>query len=90
MSRRTGSRRYRLEQLKNGSWRSVLGTKPTTAAGYFTRIVSAGAGAQFRVLDVATGAGVLRLQKVQPSSGRVMDAGAYLAAHPLHGAAFVS
>ena len=41
-------------------------------------------------IDVATGAGVLRLKKVQPPSGRVMDAGAYVAAHPLHGAAFVS
>ena len=27
----------------------------TTAAGYFTRVVSAGAGAQFRVVDAATG-----------------------------------
>jgi methionyl-tRNA formyltransferase len=41
-------------------------------------------------IDVATGDGVLRLTRVQPSSGRVMDAGAYVAAHPLHGAAFVS
>jgi methionyl-tRNA formyltransferase len=41
-------------------------------------------------IDVATGAGVLRLTKVQPPSGRVMDASAYLAAHPLYGAAFVS
>jgi len=41
-------------------------------------------------IDVATGDGVLRLTKVQPPSGRVMDAGAYVAAHPLDGAAFVS
>ena len=41
-------------------------------------------------IDVATGHGVLRLTRVQPPSGRVMDAGAYVAAHPLHGAAFVS
>ena len=41
-------------------------------------------------IDVATGDGVLRLTKVQPPSGRVMDAGAYVAAHPLHGAAFLS
>jgi methionyl-tRNA formyltransferase len=41
-------------------------------------------------IDVATGDGVLRLTKVQPPSGRVMNAGAYLAAHPLHGTAFVS
>jgi len=41
-------------------------------------------------IDVAAGAGVLRLLKIQPPSGRVMDAAAYLTAHPLHGAAFVS
>ena len=41
-------------------------------------------------IDVATGDGVLRLTKVQPPSGRVMDAGAYLAAHPLDDTAFVS
>jgi methionyl-tRNA formyltransferase len=41
-------------------------------------------------IDVATGAGVLRLTQVQPASGRVMAASAYLAAHPLDGAAFVS
>jgi len=41
-------------------------------------------------IDVATGAGVLRLTKVQPPSGRVMDAAAYLAAHSLTGVAFVA
>ena len=41
-------------------------------------------------IDVATGDGILRLTKVQPPSGRVMDAGAYVAAHPLHGASFVA
>ena len=41
-------------------------------------------------IDVATGAGVLRLTKVQPPSARVMDAAAYVAAHPLAGTAFVS
>jgi methionyl-tRNA formyltransferase len=40
-------------------------------------------------VDVATGAGVLRLTRLQPPSGRVMDAAAYLAAHSLAGAAFV-
>jgi len=40
-------------------------------------------------IDVATGDGVLRLTKVQPPSGKVMDAGAYVAAHSLHGASFV-
>jgi hypothetical protein len=33
----------------------VSGTRRTTSAGYFTRVVSAGAGAQFRVVDAATG-----------------------------------
>jgi methionyl-tRNA formyltransferase len=41
-------------------------------------------------IDVATGDGVLRLQRIQPPSGRVMDAEAYLAAHSLAGAAFVA
>jgi methionyl-tRNA formyltransferase len=41
-------------------------------------------------IDVATGAGLLRLKRIQPPSGRVMDVEAYLAAHSLAGAAFVS
>jgi methionyl-tRNA formyltransferase len=41
-------------------------------------------------IDVATGAGVLRLKRIQPPSGRAMDAEAYLAAHSLSGAVFVS
>jgi methionyl-tRNA formyltransferase len=40
-------------------------------------------------IDVATGGGILRLRRIQPPSGRVMDAEAYLAAHSLAGAAFV-
>jgi methionyl-tRNA formyltransferase len=40
-------------------------------------------------IDVATGAGMLRLRRVQPPSGRAMDVEAYLAAHSLAGAAFV-
>jgi methionyl-tRNA formyltransferase len=40
-------------------------------------------------IDVATGDGVLRLLRVQPPSGRVMDAAAYLAAHSLSGVEFV-
>jgi methionyl-tRNA formyltransferase len=39
-------------------------------------------------IDVATGAGLLRLKQLQPPSGRVMDAAAYLAAHSLSGARF--
>ncbi len=41
-------------------------------------------------IDVATGRGVLRLRRVQPPSGRVMAAGAYLAAHSLVGTRFVA
>jgi methionyl-tRNA formyltransferase len=41
-------------------------------------------------IDVATGDGVLRVKRLQPPSGRVMTAEAYLAAHPLEGAAFVA
>ena len=40
-------------------------------------------------IDVATGDGVLRLRKIQPPSGRIMEASAYLAAHSVEGAAFV-
>jgi methionyl-tRNA formyltransferase len=40
-------------------------------------------------IDVATGDGVLRLRKLQPPSGRVMEASAYLGAHSLQGVAFV-
>jgi methionyl-tRNA formyltransferase len=41
-------------------------------------------------VDVATGSGVLRLRRIQPPSGRAMDIAAYLAAHSLAGASFVS
>ncbi|HET8697894.1 MAG TPA: methionyl-tRNA formyltransferase [Gammaproteobacteria bacterium] len=47
-----------------------------------------GAGAEG--IDVATGGGVLRLTRVQPPSARAMDAAAYLAAHSVAGAKFVS
>jgi methionyl-tRNA formyltransferase len=61
----------------------VVATPSSAAAG---TIVGAGRAG----IDVATGAGVLRLRKIQPPSGRVMDAEAYLAAHSLAGAAFVA
>ena len=51
----TGARRYRLEELRNGSWFAVGGTAKTTSAGYFTRVVLGGAGAQFRVSELSTG-----------------------------------
>ena len=59
---------------------------PGQAAARPGAIVRAGASG----IDVATGAGVLRVTQVQPPSGRVMAASAYLAAHPLDGAAFFS
>jgi methionyl-tRNA formyltransferase len=43
-----------------------------------------------RGIDVATGAGTLRLERVQPPSGRVMDVAAYLAGQRLDGVTFVS
>jgi methionyl-tRNA formyltransferase len=60
---------------------AVVGA-PSAPAG---TIVAAGRSG----IDVATGDGVLRLLKIQPPSGRVMDAEAYLAAHSLSGAQFV-
>jgi methionyl-tRNA formyltransferase len=41
-------------------------------------------------IDVATGGGILRVLSVQPSSGKVMSAEAYLAAHPLEGGSFAA
>jgi methionyl-tRNA formyltransferase len=65
-------------------WRAApLDAEATAPPG---SVVAAGAAG----IDVATGAGILRLVRVQPTSGRVMDASAYLAAHPLDGAAFVA
>jgi methionyl-tRNA formyltransferase len=46
-------------------------------------------GASRSGIEVATGAGVLSLKRIQPPSGRTMDVEAYLAAHSLAGAAFV-
>jgi len=65
-------------------WRAEPLEAPTAARP--GAVIGAGAAG----IDVATGAGVLRLTKVQPPSGRVMAASAYLAAHSLDGAAFVS
>ncbi len=64
-------------------WQSaVVAAAPTAPPG---TVVAAGR----EGIDVAASAGVLRLVRVQPPSGRVMDAAAYLAAHPLHDAVFV-
>jgi methionyl-tRNA formyltransferase len=57
-----------------------------SAAGAPGNIVATESGA----IDVATSAGALRLLRVQPPSGRDMDAQAYLAAHSLEGVTFVT
>jgi methionyl-tRNA formyltransferase len=54
---------------------------PTAAPGTIVAASQAG-------VDVAAGAGLLRLRKVQPPSARAMEVEAYLAAHSLAGAAF--
>jgi len=74
-------------RLDDGTRLRVWRAEPLDAAATAPpgSVVAAGAAG----IDVATGTGVLRLLRVQPPSGRVMDASAYLAAHPLDGAAFV-
>jgi hypothetical protein len=52
----TGVRRYRLEQLRNGSWHAIGGTAKTSTSGTYTRVVRGGPGAEFRAIDLATGA----------------------------------
>ena len=46
---RTGKQLYRLQQLRNGRWRWVYGTRRTDARGYFRRTVRAGRGSKLRV-----------------------------------------
>ena len=70
-----GARRYRLEQLRNGTWQTVGGTVRTTSAGYFTRVVSAGAGAQFRVVDAATASAAPRSSSSSARPARAYDPG---------------
>jgi methionyl-tRNA formyltransferase len=60
---------------------AAIATHTEAQAG--TIVAATGAG-----IDVATGEGVLRLLKIQPPGGRVMNAAAYLAAHSLAGVAF--
>jgi methionyl-tRNA formyltransferase len=60
----------------------VVADAPAARAG---TIVAAGRSG----IDVATGDGVLRLRRIQPPSGRVMDAESYLAAHSVSGVEFV-
>jgi methionyl-tRNA formyltransferase len=58
---------------------------PATAGASPGDIVAAGRGG----IDVMTADGVLRLERVQPPSSRVMDAEAYLAAHAVDRVRFV-
>jgi len=44
-----GRSSYRLQQFRNGKWYAVGGSRSTTARGYYTRVVRAGAGARFRI-----------------------------------------
>ena len=46
-----GSRRYVLQQFRDGGWRSVGGVATTTANGFLSRAVLAGKGATFRLWD---------------------------------------
>jgi hypothetical protein len=47
-----GSSTYRLQERRGGAWATV-GAYRTSARGYFTHTVRAGAGAQFRVWSAA-------------------------------------
>jgi methionyl-tRNA formyltransferase len=67
-------------------WRTAVLDSATVLAVAPGTVVAASRGG----IDVATGAGVLRLLEIQPPSSRMMDVGAYLAAHPLAGVTFVS
>jgi methionyl-tRNA formyltransferase len=58
---------------------------PDESAGPPGTVVDTAHGA----IGVAAGGGLLRLKQVQPPGGRVMDAGAYLAAHDLRRVRFV-
>ena len=60
----------------------VVADAPEAPAGTIVAARRAG-------IDVATGDGVLRLRRIQPPSGRVMDAESYLAAHSVSGVEFV-
>jgi hypothetical protein len=46
---RTGRQQYRLQQWRGGHWSWLGRTSLTTSAGYFRRVVTAGAGARLRV-----------------------------------------
>jgi hypothetical protein len=45
----SGAQPYRLQQLRNGRWRSVGAVRLTTRSGFFRRVVVAGRGTRLRV-----------------------------------------
>lgn len=51
----SGSQLYRLQELRNGSWRTVGGTARTNSHGFLTRTVSATTGSRFRLVQATTG-----------------------------------
>jgi hypothetical protein len=48
-----GRQRYVLQRAIGRKWRSVGGSRVTSSRGYFLRVVDAGRGARFRVLNVS-------------------------------------
>jgi hypothetical protein len=48
-----GRQRYVLQRAIGGHWRSVGRSRVTSSRGYFQRVVSAGRGARFRVLNLS-------------------------------------
>jgi hypothetical protein len=47
-----GRQRYRLQELRGDAWVTVGGTSATTASGFFTRTLRAGAGTMLRVYSL--------------------------------------
>ena len=50
-----GAQRYRVQQFRDGSWRTVGGTRTTGVKGFFTLRVRAETGARFRLVAAETG-----------------------------------
>jgi hypothetical protein len=48
-----GRQRYVLQRAVGGRWRSVGGSRVTGSRGYFQRVVSAGRGTRFRILNLS-------------------------------------
>ncbi len=72
-------------ELADGRRLRILRAEALEGTGPPGRVLASGRAG----IDVAAGAGVLRLHEVQPAGGRPMAAAAYLAAHTLDDAAFI-